>query len=168
MGDLQVDKASGIEFNKSLNGLNARQTSGSKLGIWGYGFATNPIDKNVKTQKEELYEKLSSIKDPEVRKQVEASLISGTPSQEFVDFLIKKYDKKQAEFEVAWAEYQAAKDSVKFYKKVFETIEKKYENTDSNYEMSLVSKADKNMITAERNSDILLSKASDIAHRVIG
>ena len=82
--------------------------------------------------------------------------------------MIKKYDKKQAEFEQAWAEYQASKNSLNFYKKTLEIIEKKYENSDSNYELGLVSQADKNKTNAERRSDILLSKASDIAHKPIG
>lgn len=165
---IHVDKTANIDFNSYLGDGSIPNSQKSKLGIFGFGFATNPIENKQKTQKEELLEKLSRIKNPETRKQIEKSLLYGTPSQEFVDYLIKKYNKKQAEFEEAWAEYQASKDNLKFYKKTFEVIEKKYENTDSNYEMSLVTKADKDMTTAERNSDILLSKASDIAHRVVG
>ncbi len=163
---IQVDKTSNIDFNSYLGDGNTTTSQKNKLGIFGFGYASNSI--KSKSQKEILYEKISSIKDPEIRKQVEESFLTGTPSKQFIDYLIKKYDKKQAEFEQAWAEYQASKNNLNFYKKILETIEKKYENSDSNYELSLVDQADKNKINAEHMSDILLSKASDIAHRVIG
>lgn len=166
MGIKKVENTPKVDLNLGSYGLNSSKVEQPKLGIFGFGYASNSI--KTKSQKEMLYEKISSIKDPEVRKQVEESFLTGTPSQQFVDYLIKKYDKKQAEFEQAWAEYQASKNSLNFYKKTLEIIEKKYENSDSNYELGLVSQADKNKTNAERRSDILLSKASDIAHKPIG
>ena len=166
MGIKKVENTSIVDLSLGSYGLNSSKVDQPKLGIFGLGYVSNPI-KSI-SQKEILYEKICSIKDPEVRKQVEESFLTGTPSQQFVYYLIKKYDKKQAEFEQAWAEYQASKNSLNFYKKTLEIIEKKYENSDSNYELGLVSQADKNKTNAERRSDILLSKASDIAHKPIG
>ena len=146
-------------FNYNLNTQNSNII---------FNFGTNTIKSDKKTAKEELYEKLANIKNPEIREQVMNGLGGiTTPSQEFIDMLIAKYDKKQAQFEVAWAEYQASKDNLAFYKKIMETLEKKYENTESNYEASLVKNAQKNFSNAELNRDILLSNASDIAHRVV-
>ena len=141
-------------------------TGGLKLhnnnSIHGFGYNSNPIS-NPKTQKEALFEKLANIKDPEIRKQVEQGLLNYTsPSQAFVDMLIARHDKKKAEFEDAWAEYQISKDNLAFYREIFEILENKYENTESNYEAGLVRRAKSNYTNAEILTDLLLDKASDI------
>ena len=166
---MTIQGIDGINNNKGniKPDLNKYATDCFTNSIYGNGFASNPISQN-KTNKEKLYEQLAEIKDPWVRQQVEAGLMGTTsPSKAFIDELIKRYDKKQDQFEEAWAEYQAAKDNMAFYKKIMEITIKKYQNSESDFENGLVAKAEKNFADAELNSDILLSKASDIAHRVV-
>ncbi len=156
-----------LKSGSAFNFGKSQFTLKNNNNLFGFGFATNPYKTEQKTLKEELYEKIANVKDPAIRQQILDGLSgANTPSKMFVDMLIKRYEKKQAQFEQAWAEYQASKDNLAFYKKVMETLEKKYANSESDYENGLVSKAEKNYKNSEMYSDILLSKASDIAHRL--
>ena len=132
-----------------------------------FNFNSNPIKDNKKTEKEEIYEKLANIKNPELAGEIENILQGKTPDQEFIDLLIKRYEKKQAEFEEAWARYQEAKGNRNTLKNTLEKLQKKYSNSESDYENGLVAKAERNFKYADLNEDVLLSIASYLAHRVV-
>lgn len=132
-------------------------------------FASNPVlaSKNEKSEEKketEMDKALKNISDPETRAKIKEAFQNGSPSRTFVDYLIKRHEKHQAEFEAAWAEYQASKNNLQFYKKICETMTTKYENSESNYEQGLVTKAEKNFKNADSSTDLLLDKASMIAH----
>ena len=84
-----------------------------------------------------------------------------------MDMLIARYEKKQNEFELKWAQYQEAKGNMKSFKAVLEKLQTKYADSESNYENGLVRTAEKNYKNAELDADVLLSVASYLAHRVI-
>lgn len=147
--------------------------------IWGqgFGYSTNPIkgwslerqnngDKKLLT-KQDLYVKLADIKNPELRNEIENILNGGTPSKAFMDYLLQKYEKRQAEFEEAWAKYQIAKGEKTTLKATFEKIQKKYEGSESDFENGQVRHAEKDFKNAELDADIYLSIASYLAHRVV-
>lgn len=120
---------------------------------------------NPKTLKEELYEKAANL-PADVREQFLEQLEDSRISVDFVDMLITRYDKKKAEFIKAWHEYQESKDNLEFLRKTLDIISKKYEKSESGYEQSLVKKAKNNYSKGSTITDILLSIASDIAHRL--
>lgn len=136
-------------------------------------FASNPItaaksaEKAQEKKAEALENALNGVSDPETRAAIKDAYLNGNPSRAFVDYLIQRHEKQQEKFEAAWAEYQASKNNLQFYKKICETLTKKYENSDSNYEQGLITKADKNYSNAEMTTDQLLDKASMIAHSFI-
>ncbi len=136
-------------------------------------FATNPITaskQNAKAEEkkaEAMENALNGVSDPETRAAIKDAYYNGNPTRAFIDYLIKRHEKQQEKFEAAWAEYQASKNNLQFYKKICETVTKKYENSDSNYEQGLITKADKNYTNAEMTTDQLLDKASMIAHSFI-
>ncbi len=149
--------------------------------IWNqsrtYSYATNPLkgwslekqdngDKKLLT-KQDMYIKLADIKNHELRSEVENILNGGTPSKAFMDYLLQKYEKRQAEFEEAWAKYQVAKGERTTLKVTFEKIQKKYEGSESPYDNGLVKTAEKNYKTADLDADIYLSIASYLAHRAV-
>ena len=149
--------------------------------IWGqsraFNYASNPLkgwslemqdngNKKLLT-KQDMYVKLADIKNPELRSEVENILSGGTPSKAFMDYLLHKYEKRQAEFEEAWAKYQIAKGEKTTLKATFEKIQKKYEGSESDFENGQVRHAEKDFKNAELDADIYLSIASYLAHRVI-
>lgn len=147
-----------------ITGFKALKTLNS---CFGNGYTSNPIENKKISDKQKIYENLDKIKNPELRAEVENILQGGTPSQAFIDMLLKRYEKKQAEFEEAWARYQEAKGERASLKKTLETIQKRYANSESNYENGLVTKAEKNYKNADLDADILLSIASYLAHRAV-
>ena len=149
--------------------------------IWNqsgtYNYATNPLkgwslerqengNKKLLT-KQDMYIKLADIKNSELRSEVENILNGGTPSKAFMDYLLQKYEKRQAEFEEAWAKYQIAKGEKTTLKATFEKIQKKYEGSESDFENGQVRHAEKDFKNAELDADIYLSIASYLAHRVV-
>ncbi len=117
------------------------------------------------TLKEQLYQNVANLPDG-LREKFLEYLEKGVTKREFIDFLNERYEKKQAEFEVAWAEYQASKDNLKLLEKIYDTLENKYANSDSNFELGQLAKAKKAFTDGEMNTDNLLSKASYLAHRI--
>lgn len=117
-------------------------------------------------KKNSMEEALSKVSDSSLRAKIKEAYENGNPSRAFVEYLIKKHEKHQEKFEAAWAEYQAAKDNLQFYKKICEIMTKRYENSESNFEQGLISKSEKNYKAADLSADILLSKASSIAHSI--
>lgn len=136
---------------------------------------TNPIKNNQFSMNNEMsYDKkytldrLNKVKNPELRAEIERIVLyNEEPSQAFIDMILKKYEKRKDEFEQAWARYQEAKGEKGDLKKIFEKIKTKYANSESDYENSLVHNAQRNYNDAELDVEILLSIASDIAHRVV-
>ncbi|CCY23826.1 unknown [Brachyspira sp. CAG:484] len=164
----------GIEkIDLLTQGYSAPQFSEAKPQKLNSIFASNPIAAGKRTEKAEekkaeaLENALDGVSDSETRAAIKEAYQNGNPSRAFVDYLIKRHEKQQEKFEAAWAEYQASKNNLQFYKKVCETVTKKYENSDSNYEQGLITKADKNFTNAEMTTDLLLDKASMIAHTFI-
>ena len=159
----------GIEkIDLLTQGYSAPQFSEAKPQKLNSIFASNPITAGKRTEKAEALENaLNGVSDSETRAAIKEAYQNGNPSRAFVDYLIKRHEKQQEKFEAAWAEYQASKNNLQFYKKVCETVTKKYENSDSNYEQGLITKADKNFTNAEMTTDLLLDKASMIAHTFI-
>ena len=116
--------------------------------------------------KEQLYMNTANLPDG-LREKFLEYLENRTVKREFIDLLNERYEKKQAEFEAAWAEYQASKDNLKLLEKIYNTLENKYAHSDSNFELSRLESAKKAFTNGEMNTDNLLSKASYIAHRVV-
>lgn len=136
--------------------------------IYGNGYASNPLKGNKLKDFDNIIENLANIKNPELRKELENIILNGAePSKDFVDVLIERFEKKQAEFEEAWARYQEAKGDRMTYKEMLEKLQKKYADSESGYEQGLITKAENKFKDADINSDILLSIASYLAHRVI-
>ena len=140
---------------------------GTNNNIFNFGFVSNPIKLEKQSEVDEILTKLANVKDPELASEIENILQGGTPSQAFVDMLLQRYEKKQAEFEEAWEKYQVAKGERTTLKATMEKIQKKYANSESAYENGLVSKAEKNYKTADLDADIYLSIASYLAHRAV-
>lgn len=164
----------GIEkIDLLTQGYSPSFVSGAKREKINSIFASNPINAAKATEKaqekkaEALENALNGVSDPETRAAIKDAYLNGNPSRAFVDYLIQRHEKQQEKFEAAWAEYQASKNNLQFYKKICETVTKKYENSDSNYEQGLITKADRNYSNAEMTTDQLLDKASMIAHSFI-
>lgn len=133
----------------------------------------NTVFANMKTKnsetlttREKLYEQAANL-PAGIREKYLEYLEKGETKRDFIDMLNEKYEKKQAEFEAAWAEYQEAKNNLKLLKKIYEILEKKYANSDSDFEHSKIELAFKNARSSELNADALLGKCSDIAHRIV-
>lgn len=129
---------------------------------------TNPIknNKDATTKKEELYMVASQLDDG-VREKFLEYLEKGETPKDFIDYLNERYEKKQEQFEIAWAEYQEAKNNLKLLEKVYNILMNKYNDSDSAYEQGQLEKAYKNKLNSSWLVDALLAKASDIAHKVI-
>lgn len=125
-----------------------------------------PKKEEPKTNKEVLLERAMEL-PADVRDKFIAELENSTISKDFMDMLNKRYEKKKAEFEVAWAEYQQLKNHQKFLEKILTILLRKYADSESGYEQSLVRNAQNNFRNGEINTDIALSNASDIAHRLV-
>lgn len=161
-----VERIEKIDLTKNYLTSPFTKTEPQKLNSI---FASNPVlasknEKEDEKKETEMDKALKGISDPETRAKVKEAYQNGSPSRAFVDYLIKRHEKHQAEFEAAWAEYQASKNNLQFYKKLCETMTTKYENSESNYEQGLVTKAEKNFKNADSSTDLLLDKASMIAH----
>lgn len=158
MRALKTGSAFNFDTNVRLNITN---------NIFQSRFALNPIKSEKKSEVDEILEKLPNVKDSELANEIESLLQGGTPSKAFIDLLIKRYEKKQAEFEVAWERYQVAKGQRTTLKAALEKIQKKYEGSESAYENGLVKNAEKNYKTADLDADIYLSIVSYLAHRAV-
>lgn len=148
--------------------LNKYFTDCFMNSVFGNGHTTNPLKAEKIKDADVIMKGLPEIKDPKLRQEIENMILNGCePSKDFVDMLIERLEKKQAEFEIAWAKYQEAKGDRMAYKEMFEKLQKKYANSESGYDQGLVTKAQNKYKDAEINSDVLLSIASYLAHRVI-
>ena len=116
---------------------------------------------------EEMEKLLDGIKDAKTREIVKKAMVSGNPSRAFIDMLIERHEKHQAEFEEVWAQYQATKNQTQLYKKICEQLLKEYETSQSVTDKTNYNNAYKNYADADLNKEILLDKAMDISHRVI-
>ena len=162
---LRVDGNFNIDGNYGKNSLPPYVKTLNSC--FGFGFSSNPIKNNSVSDKQYTYEKLDNIKNKELRAEIEGILEGGTPSEQFIDLLIKRYEEKQEQFEEAWDRYQEAKGERTTLKATLEKLQKKYANSESDFENGLVAKAEKNYKTADLDADILLSIASYLAHRVV-
>ena len=159
---MAVDKVNGItESNASIQ-LNKIVTNPFINTV--FNFKTK--NGETLTVREMLYEQAANL-PANIRKKYLEFLENGETKRDFIDMLNERYEKKQAEFEAAWAEYQASKDNLKLLTKIYETLEKKYANSDSDFEQSKVELAFKNARISEMSTDALLGKCSDIAHRIV-
>ncbi len=122
----------------------------------------------LSTQKTEEMEKvLEEIKDAKTREIVKNAMLTGSPSRAFIDMLIERHEKRQAEFEEVWEQYQASKNQTQMYKKICEVLLKEYQTSQSSTDKTNYNNAYKNYSDADLNKEILLDKAMDISHRVV-
>ncbi len=140
-------------------------------------FVTNPfmncvfdgkLSSNNKTNqslKEQLYADAVNLPD-NVREQFLEYLEQGATKREFIDLLNERYEKKQAEFEAAWAEYQELKNNVKLLEKIYNILQNKYGDSESGYEQSQLAQAEKNFYSADMSTWNKLLKCRDISHRL--
>ncbi len=161
-----VDKVSGItESNASSIQLNKKVTNPFINTVFNLRTKKGEAGETL-TVREMLYEQAANL-PANIREKYLEFLEKGETKRDFIDMLNERYEKKQAEFEAAWAEYQASKDNLKLLTKIYETLEKKYANSDSDFEQSKVELAFKNARISEMSTDALLGKCSDIAHRIV-
>ena len=161
-----VEDVKNISFSENSSYNYSSTVSNPFLNcIFGDKLKPN-MSKNM-SKKEQLYENIANL-PKDLQEKFLKYLEEGTTPKDFIDLLNERYEKKQAEFEVAWAEYQQAKDNLKLLEKIYLIIENKYSNSESDFEISQVKNAKKAFNNGELSASILLSKASDIAHRVIG
>ena len=116
----------------------------------------------------EIDKKLEQIKDPKIRAQVEAEVYTGNLSDAFLDMLIDRYEKKKDEFDEIWAKYQLAKGEAADMKKTCERLLREYRNNESSSIRSQYITAERQYTDADMWSDIYLSEAMDVSHRVVG
>lgn len=115
--------------------------------------------------KEQLYQKAVDLPDG-IREKFLDYLENGASEKEFIDLLNERYEKKQAEFEVAWAEYQESKNNLKLLEKIYNIIQNKYGDSESTYEQSQLAQAEKNFNNADMSTWNQLLKCRDISHRL--
>lgn len=160
-----IEKLDGISEKKDSIQLNKVVTNPFINSVYTGYFSKNKETTSM-TTKEYLHQQAALLPN-DIRKKFLESLEKGTTEKEFIDLLNERYEKRQAEFEVAWAEYQEAKNNLKLLERLYDIIEKKYANSESDFELGKITTAEKNKRSGEMNADILLSKASSIAHRVV-
>lgn len=124
--------------------------------------SNNKINQSLK---EQLYAKAVNLPD-NVREQFLQYLEQGATKREFIDLLNERYEKKQAEFEVAWAEYQESKNNVKLLERIYNILQNKYGDSESGYERSQLAQAEKNFNSADMSTWNKLLKCRDISHRL--
>ena len=161
-------------YIQGTNGITGDNTTTTE----STGFKKNPYMNTVfydyhapkkpeeKTNKEILLERAMEL-PADVRDKFIAELENSTVSEDFMDMLNKRYEKKKEEFEIAWAEYQELKNHQRFLRKILEIMLRRYQNSESGYEQSLIRNARNNYRDGSINTDIALSNASDIAHRLV-
>lgn len=162
---MSIQRLNGISENKDSIQLNKVVTNPFINSVYTAYLSKNK-ETNSMTTKEYLHQQAALLPN-DIRQKFLESLEKGATEKEFIDLLNERYEKRQAEFEAAWAEYQEAKNNLKLLEKLYNAIEKKYANSESDFELGQVTKAEKSKRSGEMNADILLSKASSIAHRVV-
>lgn len=132
-----------------------------------FGSNKGPSSSNVPniTTKEKLYQNAVNLPDG-LRENFLEYLENGATKRDFIDLLNERYEKKQAEFEVAWAEYQESKNNVKLLEKIYNILQNKYGDSESNFEQSQLARAEKNFNNADTSSWNKLLKCRDISHRL--
>lgn len=153
-----TDKKDGFQHSKAVTNpfINSVYT----------GYLSKNKGTDSMTTKEYLHQQAALLPN-DIRKKFLESLEKGTIERDFIDLLNERYEKKQAEFEIAWAEYQEAKNNLKLLERLYEIIENKYSGSDSDYELGQVTKAEKSFRAGEMNAEHLLLKSRDIAHRLV-
>lgn len=162
---MDIRKLDGITEKKDRLQLNKAATNPFINSIYAGNLSKNKETTSM-TTKEYLHQQAALLPN-DIRQKFLESLDKGATERDLIDLLNERYEKKQAEFEVAWAEYQEAKNNLKLLEKLFNAIEKRYANSDSDFELGQVTRAEKSKKSGEMNADLLLSKASYLAHRVI-
>jgi hypothetical protein len=71
-----------------------------------------------------------------------------------------RYQQKKADYEAAWADYQKMKSGLSEQKYSLFDLQKKYANTESNCEASILSQAGKDYKVTEGDVDRALERAS--------
>lgn len=160
-----IQKLNGISENKDSIQLNKVVTNPFINSVYT-GYLSKNKETTSMSTKEYLHQQAALLPN-DIRQKFLEALDKGATERDFIDLLNERYEKKQAEFEVAWAEYQEAKNNLKLLEKLYNIIEKKYANSESDFELGQVTKAEKSMKSGEMNADMLLSKASYLAHRVV-
>lgn len=117
------------------------------------------------TTKENLYQNAANLPDG-LREKFLEYLENGTTERDFIDLLNERYEKKQAEFEVAWAEYQESKNNVKLLERIYNILQNKYGDSESNFERSQLAQAERNYNNADMSSWNKLLKCRDISHGI--
>ncbi len=122
-------------------------------------------NKTNQSLKEQLYAKAANLPD-NISEQFLEYIEKGATKREFIDLLNERYEKKQAEFEVAWAEYQETKNNLKLLERIYNILQNKYGDSESNFEQSQLAQAEKNFNNADMSSWNKLLKCRDISHRL--
>ncbi len=122
-------------------------------------------NKAAQTNKADLYVNSYNLPD-DIAEIYREYLDEGTTKREFIDLLNERYEKKQAEFEVAWAEYQESKNNLKLLQRIYDILQNKYGDSESNFEQSQLAQAEKNFNNADMSSWNKLLKCRDISHRL--
>lgn len=157
--------------------LRVNGTTGNNDSIQLNKVVTNPFincvfdgklssnNKAGQTNKADLYVNSYNLPD-DIAEIYREYLEEGTTKQEFIDLLNERYEKKQAEFEVAWAEYQESKNNLKLLERIYDILQNKYGDSESNFEQSQLAQAEKNFNNADMSSWNKLLKCRDISHRL--
>ncbi len=127
---------------------------------FGCGFTSKKTDGT--SVKEQLYQAASNLPDG-IREKCLEYIEKGQTKRDFIDMLNERYEKKKAEFEAAWAEYQESKDNLALMKKIYEALEIKYQDSESDFENNQVTQAKKNFTNADISTTTLLSKCRDVS-----
>ena len=163
---MAISRVENTQETKGVSNLNKLVTNPFINTV----FQSTPKKTNNKdmTNKEKVY---LDIQDANLSADVKAGLVdileNGSPSKDFIDMLIARYEEKSQEFEVAWAEYQAAKDNVKLARRLLEVALKRYDGTESTFEQGLVEKANRDFKDAEVCADTKLDVAGMISHKLV-
>lgn len=160
-----IGKVNGSYDNPKIQ-LNSNMTNPLFRGNIFDGRLSSQKNTDSISVKEQLYQSAANLPD-DIREKFLEYLENGATEKDFIDLLIKRHEKKQAEFEVAWAEYQESKNNLKLLEKIYNVLEKKCAGSESNCDLSKLAQAEKALNNGRMSSDGLLSKASYLAHRVV-
>ncbi len=152
---MSIQKLNGISENKDSIQLNKVVTNPFINSIYTGNLSKNK-ETNSMTTKEYLHQQAALLPN-DIRQKFLESLEKGTTEKDFIDLLNERYEKRQAEFEVAWAEYQEAKNNLKLLEKLYNAIEKQYANSESDFELGKITIAEKN-----KNKFIIIDGGSSI------
>lgn len=132
--------------------------------IWGHKQSrttSNPIT----TEQEKYEELLSKVKDYATRKFIEENSSTGNLSQDFINMLIKRHEKNQAEFEEVWAQYQASKNQTAALKRICEILIRDYGNSEDIGHKQRITDAGISYHDSNLDTELLLDKAGMISHK---